>query len=315
MTDLLYNVLVNAQTYGGFTMNAVKEYAFAKINLFLEVVGKRADGFHDLNTVMHSVTLADEITVAYAPSRTVSVRLESEGNKRLPHDGRNLSYRAAELFMERSCKTGDIHIRLNKRIPVAAGLGGGSSDAAATLRALNRIFDGCFTERALLALAAELGSDIPFCLVGGTALCRGRGEEITKLSDPRAVDFVVAITDDRVSTPAAFGVLDGVFSDFDGKTPLLGAPYFDRLTAGLSGGEVAIDGLYNNFEVAILPTCHSTALLKAKMLELGARGALMSGSGPSVFGIFATAKDAESAARALVSEGITAFAVSSARKP
>lgn len=296
-------------------MTAVKEYAFAKINLFLEVVGKRADGFHELNTVMHSVTLADEITVAYAPSRTVSVRLEIEGNKRLPHDGRNLSYRAAELFMERSCKSGDIHIRLNKRIPVAAGLGGGSSDAAATLRALNRIFDGCFSERALLAMAAELGSDVPYCLVGGTALCRGRGEEITKLHDPHSVEFVVAITDDRVSTPVAFGILDGVYTDFDGRTPLLGAPYFDRLTAALANGEVAADGLYNNFETAILPTCHSTAALKEKMLGLGALGALMSGSGPSVFGIFTTAKDAESAARALVSEGITAFAVSSARKP
>ena len=296
-------------------MTAVKEYAFAKINLFLEVVGKRADGFHDLNTIMHSVTLADEITVSYAPSRTVSVRLEIEGNKRLPHDGRNLSYRAAELFMERSCKTGDIHIRLNKKIPVAAGLGGGSSDAAATLRALNRIFDGCFSERALLAMAAELGSDVPFCLVGGTALCRGRGEEITKLSDPRAIDFVVAITDDRVSTPVAFGILDGAFSNFDGNTPLLGAPYLNRLTNGLSLGAVVVDGLYNNFEVAILPACQSTAALKTKMLELGALGALMSGSGPSVFGVFATAVEAECAAKALGELGITAFAVSSARKP
>lgn len=296
-------------------MTAVKEYAFAKINLFLEVVGKRADGFHELNTVMHSVTLADEITVSYAPSRVAAVHLEVEGNRRLPHDSRNLAVRAAELFMTRSFKTGDIYIKLMKRIPVAAGMAGGSSDAAATLRALNRIFDGCFTERALIAMAAELGSDVPYCLVGGTALCRGRGELITKLPDPEPINFVVAITEDRVSTPAAFGELDRVYADFDGSVPLIGAPRLERLHGGLSRGEIDIAGLYNNFEAAILPACTSTDRLKARMLELGARGALMSGSGPSVFGVFDTSTEAEQAATMLVREGITAYAVTSARRP
>ena len=295
-------------------MTSVKERAFAKINLFLEVTGKLENGFHELKTVMHSVTLFDDVTVSYSPSRSTEVHIEIEGNKRLPHDARNLAVRAAELFMERSCKQGIIYIKMVKRIPIAAGLAGGSSDAAATLRAMNRIFDGCFTERMLLSMAAELGSDVPYCLVGGTALCRGRGEIITKLPDPKPENFVIAIASERVSTPSAFAELDRAYSDFDGTKPLLGSPYFSRLDAGISDGVIASDGLYNNFEEVILPGCPGAARIKERMLALGAVGALMSGSGPSVYGIFESREAAESSAKALSGEGVEAFAVCSARR-
>ena len=201
-------------------MRSVKERAFAKINLYLEVIGKRDDGFHDIRTVMHSVTLCDDVTVSLVPTRMTEVRIDIEGNPRLPKDSRNLAVKAAELFLERSGRQGTVHIRMNKRIPVAAGLAGGSSDAAAVLRAMNRLFDGCYTERALSGLAAELGSDVPFCLIGGTALCEGRGEIITKLPDASPSSFVIAVSDERVSTPYAYATLDAAYSDFDGSIPL-----------------------------------------------------------------------------------------------
>jgi 4-diphosphocytidyl-2-C-methyl-D-erythritol kinase len=159
----------------GDNMNAAKEKAYAKINLYLDCLGIRDDGFHEIKTVMHSVTLADTVTVVVLSRDKRNIRLQLVGNRYLPTDSKNLAYSAAALFMERAAIDADILIKLEKHIPVSAGLAGGSTDAAATLRALNRLFGKRFSDKALLAMAAELGSDVPYCLVGGTALLRQRG--------------------------------------------------------------------------------------------------------------------------------------------
>ena len=287
-------------------MRAVKEKAYAKINLHLECVSRRADGYHDIKSVMHSLSLADEVTVILNGTDKTAIRVQLSGNLRLPTDKKNLVYAAADLFLSRLCISADITVRLDKHIPVAAGLGGGSSDAAATLRALNRLFGRPCTERALLFMAAELGSDVPYCLLGGTALCEGRGERITRLSAHRTHHAVIAISDEHVSTPAAYAALDEAYSNFDGSVEHGGQNELADLCAYLSGGPMP-EKLYNVFESVVLEKCPGAAHIRARLVELGARLALMSGSGPSVFGIFDTEKDALAASEALRAEGMRAY--------
>ena len=149
-------------------MKAQKEFANAKINLYLDVISRREDGFHDIKTVMHSVSLADEVTVIYRPSQTTNIKMSVIGNRFLPTDGKNLAVRAAALYLDMAKKTADIEIILKKKSPVAAGLAGGSSDAAATLRAMNKLFDKMFTERALYKMAEIFPNCyvIDFCKYG-----------------------------------------------------------------------------------------------------------------------------------------------------
>ena len=288
-------------------MNAVKEKAYAKINLYLDCIGKREDGFHDIRTVMHSVSLFDELTVARLGGNKSSIRLELDGNRRLPADSRNLAYAAAELFLKNAGIREDVLIRLDKHIPVAAGLAGGSSDAAATLRALNKLYGKCFTERALIGMAAQLGSDVPYCLIGGTALCEGRGERMTRVYSSVTLHTVIAVDNEHVSTPWAYSALDERFADFDGSVPRGEGDYFASLGTFLDGGEFPPDGLYNVFESVVLDACPGALEIKKRLSDLGAMTALMSGSGPSVFGIFADAESALAARDALIVEGKRAY--------
>ena len=270
----------------------VYEKAYAKINLHLNVTAKRQDGFHDIETVMQTVSLCDELAVSLSPSDRAEAHLSVCGAD-LPTDRGNIALRAAELYLARSGKVGRVDISLVKRIPVAAGLAGGSADAAATLRALNRLFNSYFSESELLALAAELGSDVPFCLLCGRAVCRGRGEQIEPIASPTDLHFVIAVADgEQVSTPAAYRALDDMYSDFDGSVK--------HETPDLTK-------LYNIFENAVLPTCSKAEMLKERMIKLGATASLMSGSGPSIFGIFDSEFSAKAAAEAISKEGARAY--------
>ncbi len=292
-------------------MIAVKEKAYAKINLFLDVVSKREDGFHEIKTVMHTVSLCDEVTLFYTPSDKTNIRVSVDGNKFLPQDSRNLAYRAAQLYLDKCALTASVDIKLKKRIPVAAGLAGGSSDAAAVLRAMNRSNRRLLTDKALSELSAELGSDVPYCLMGKTALCEGRGEKMTRLPDVYLGYAVIAIADEFVSTPKAYAALDGVFSDFDGTVKTGGNEKFPILKSAINEGKIDIKGLFNVFERAVLSDCPKATEIKAELLSLGAKAALMSGSGPSVFGIFDTLSKAELAKEALLNKGFGAFVVHS----
>lgn len=288
-------------------MISIKEYAYAKINLYLDVLSKREDGFHDIKTVMHTVSLADEVTVTVRPSSKPSVRLTVVGYSKLPTDSRNLAVKAAELFLQTTLICAEVNIRLLKRIPVSAGLAGGSTDAAAVLRALNKAFRRPLAEKRLLAISAELGSDVPYCLLGGTALCAGRGERIERLHENLRLNIVVAVADEHVSTPMAYAELDRIYSDFKVDRHDDSASCHDAILASVKTGALPENKLFNIFENVILPICFGAESIKKKMIELGATHSLMSGSGPSVFGIFRDKVSAESARDALIKSGIRAY--------
>ncbi len=290
-------------------MTVAKELAYAKINLYLDVLSKREDGFHNIKTIMHSVSLADEITVLLTPSRMLNVTLSVDGAQHLPNDGRNLACRAAVLFFEKLGKAADVKIKLVKRIPIAAGLAGGSSDAAAVLRALNKIYKKPFTLKSLAKMSSELGSDVPYCVLGKTAFCEGRGEIMIPIKTQISLNAVIVSTDEYVSTPEAYKTLDNIYSDFDGSVSTYGDKYFENIIAALEGTGKIYNGMFNVFEKAILPKCKKAEALKAELLSLGADFSMMSGSGPSVFGVFKTQKMAQNAEQKLKAQGVKAWFV------
>lgn len=277
----------------------ITRHAYAKINLYLDILSRREDGFHDLLTVMHSLSLHDDVSVEVFPARESVISLRVYG-ARLPTDEKNLAYRAAEAFLTKIGATARVHINIRKKLPIAAGLAGGSSDAAATLRAIAELFGNPLSEEEMLSLGASLGSDVPYCMVGGTQVCRSRGEDMQPLACATPLYAVIAIArGERVSTPRAFSDADAYYRNFDGSVPH-GAD-FATLCRALDEGSLhtASHALYNAFEPVVLPACPGAKALIARMKELGAYAAHMSGSGPSVFGLFETKEKALVAARAI----------------
>ncbi len=283
-----------------------KEKAYAKINLFLDVVGRRDDRFHDIKTVMHTISLCDDIEVEAIESADSSYILDIIDSPAQLSSTDNLILVAARRYAECAGISAHVSIKLNKRIPIAAGLAGGSSDAAAVLRAMNRIFENRLSKDELLSVASEIGSDVPYCLVGGTALCEGRGEIIKPLYISRKMHFAVAVSNETVSTPMAYSALDRLYSNFDGSVPAKSKDSLDRLLRFLNGASFP-ENLYNVFEQAVLPSCSGAAMIKEKMLEYNALAALMSGSGPSVFGIFENKESAERCVKLLSECEIRAY--------
>jgi 4-diphosphocytidyl-2-C-methyl-D-erythritol kinase len=288
-------------------MKVVKEKAYAKINLYLDVLAKREDGFHDIKTVMHSISLCDNVTVSQIDSRTINVKMGVFGCHFLPVDERNLCVRAARLFLERAGINASVHIYLEKNIPVSAGLAGGSTDAAAVLRALNRLNGRIFTDKMLMSLAADLGSDVPYCILGKTALCEGRGEIITRLRDLQGLHVVIAIANERVSTQVAYKALDEAYSDFVSSNTTGGEQKFGRLISAINNDEFYGDGVFNAFEYVILPMCNGASMIKSFLEKQAPLATLMSGSGPSVYAIFNSEHSARQSVELLKAQGITAF--------
>ena len=268
------------------------EKAYAKINYCLNVSKKRPNGYHDLVTVMQTVSLFDVVTLTPRADGTLCLVTDMGGDPE-----QNLALRAARAYFA-GASTNGYTIALEKHIPAAAGLGGGSADAAAVLRALNKI-EKRYTPAALAAVALSLGADVPFCLVGGTCLCRGVGEIMTPLENRTAPVFVIAAAGEGVSTPAAFAALDAAR---DGQTSEKPAP--SVLLSALEQGDLAglCRGLDNDFEPVVLPLRPAAAALKQTLLEAGACAAMMSGSGPAVFGVFENAAAAETAAERITAQ-------------
>jgi len=277
------------------------EVAYAKLNLYLDVVGKRPDGFHDLKSVMHTVTLADTVTVNAKLADYSCITVEMIDSD-IPGDERNLAYLAAEAFLEETGISAAVTVRVEKRIPDRAGLGGGSADCAATLRALNALFAYPLSKEALLSLGARLGSDVPFCILGGTRLCEGRGEKMTAYP-MEDMHFVIAVPEDeRVETPKAYALLDGAFDGYKNDDGALHEMLFSFFE------EDGLDGIYNAFEGVILPMSPQAAALRSRFISLGARAAMMTGSGTAVFGVF----DSEESARYAAEDIEGAFVCESA---
>ncbi len=277
--------------------------AFAKVNLFLDVVGKRNDGFHNVRSVMHTVSLSDELDLTVSPSDVTNISFSA--NVASIDNRDNLVFLAIEKYLAKGGIVASVEAKLQKKIPIGGGLGGGSADAAAALRFLNARFS-CFSDEEMLSLAAELGSDVPFLYLGGTAFCEGRGERMRPIEGDVNLNFVIAIGNERISTPWAYKELDGIFSDFDGSVESDNLDEFPKIDLGGKGSFDTIP-LYNVFEKVVSDGFGGVFELKNRLTSLGARYALMSGSGPAVFGIFDDAEAAKKAEFELKKDGILAF--------
>ena len=248
--------------------------ASAKVNLALEVLGKRPDGYHEIATVMQAVDLFDRLMFETAP--TISLEADDPA---LPRGEENLVVRAAMLLQQASGARAGVKIRLRKRIPVAAGLGGGSSDAAATLWALNRLWRLRWTSARLADLAMRLGMDVPFFLAGGPALATGRGERIKRL--PAIGGYALVLVNPRVSLSTR-EVYERVPAGWQAEPSGT-----RRLVEALKTRNVArvAAAVTNNLEAFVIRTLPAVGRMKAALLAAGALGAAMSGSGPTVFGL------------------------------
>jgi 4-diphosphocytidyl-2-C-methyl-D-erythritol kinase len=281
--------------------------ARAKINLYLDILSRRENGYHNIQSIMQTVDLCDTVTLTRrAPGEGIHIETDAEG---LPNDRRNLAWRAAEQFSVLLGAVPDVSIRIEKRIPMAAGLGGGSADAAAVLRGLNRLYRTDVPTSELCELGSRLGADIPFCIVGGAMVAEGIGEILTPCHGLSERFFVtVACGGEGVSTPEAYGALDSMYGNF-AKPRAVGA-HFAPLHAALATDDLQKIGthMFNIFEQAVLPTHSVAPRLLTAMRESGSVAAMMSGSGPSVFGLFAEEAMARTAAERIGNDlGIRAF--------
>jgi len=257
----------------------VSREAHAKINLFLSVGDRRPDGFHDILSVMHAVSLSDTVTLDIVRSSDPAISLVTDGD--VPDGPSNLAWRACEAFLRKTGIDGyRIAIRLEKRIPVAGGLAGGSTDAAAALVLLNGFFGDVLPLPELLNLGGSIGSDVPFCILGGTVLARGRGEKLTPVSISEKYHFLIANGGAPVPTAEAYRALDAAA---DGKSAADLFP--DPLIRALKDGAPIDEYLFNSFEEVILPS-HPEASRAHELIRASGGTPLLSGSGPSVFGVF-----------------------------
>ena len=272
-------------------MTTLYEGAFAKINLTLDVLGKRPDGYHDLTMVMQSVSLADTVTLSETeePEFTLSTNLGF-----LPGTDKNIAAVAARVFAERTGVSLDgLHIHLDKRIPVCAGTAGGSSDGAAVLRALNHWFYTGLPLPSLAQMGEAVGSDVPYCVLGCTALAQGRGDVLKRLPPLPDCHIVLCKPNFSISTPELFRKIDEVKLRYHPDT----AGVIHALEQGDLAG--VSRRMFNVFE-QVLPVSRRAEVeeIKNSLLSAGALGACMSGTGPTVFGIF----EDEGAAQAICDE-------------
>jgi 4-diphosphocytidyl-2-C-methyl-D-erythritol kinase len=255
----------------------------AKVNLFLRVLGKREDGYHEVENVMQTVTLFDELRIR---KQTVGVKLTCSDSELGEHPEDNLAFQAAELFLDSGYGSNGVHLELWKKIPIAAGLGGGSSDGACCLLALNELFGSDLSAETLRCLAAKLGSDAPFFIEGGTALCTGRGEIIQPLRGSPRFTAILVTPDRHLRASEVYESLGP--SDFAG-------PEADVMLRAMEEGnlERVCSALFNGLEGAVLRKAPELAPLKRSLEEGGSMGTVVSGSGPTIVGIFAYKENAE----------------------
>ncbi len=279
--------------------------AFAKLNLGLRVLDRRGDGFHNVRTVLQAIDLSDELAVSLRGGAGPAVTLECDREDLATE--RNLAWIAADRLLRRAGVASAAHVRLRKRIPSGAGLGGGSSDAAAVLRALAGLLPAPPCREALHEIAAGIGSDVPYFLTGGTALAKGRGTEITALPDLPATAVAIALPAIEVSTAEAYRALaerrvTRLTQSDDADT--MGLYGSDRRVSGESAIQGVPERMVNDFEDVVFQQFPALAGIKRGLLANGARHALMSGSGSAVFGLFDSPEGAAKAACRLGANGL-----------
>ncbi len=281
-------------------MAAVIKKAYAKINLHLDVTGIMPNGFHSVNNVMQSVSLCDTVTLLPNDSGecTVSCNLQS-----VPTGDKNIAVRALKAFCEHTNKAVSADIHIEKHIPMAAGLAGGSSDAAATLLAVNELCGNLLSLDELCRVGAALGSDIPFCIRCGCAYATGKGDLLSDFPVMPDCTLVIACGGEGVSTPMAYRMLDDIHGGFANYTP----NPIDAIRSAAERGDIyaLADSMFNIFEEPILSVRPVARQIKNIMESSGALRAMMSGSGPSVFGIFEDMQAAVTACEKIREIGVT----------
>lgn len=256
-------------------MDEIKVLARGKVNLTLDVLGRYPDGYHQVEMVMQSVDLADEVTLTRTKDEIV---LTSE-HPEVPLGPENIAYRAAELLKTKYQVAAGVHIHIHKQIPVAGGMAGGSTNGAAVLIGLNQLWNLNLSQQELLREGFRLGADVPFCIMGGTAIARGKGEALEELPPPPELWLVLVKPSFGVSTAQVYGQLDlqnlGARPDTSAMVEALATNNLTEISANL----------VNVLESATLKLYPQVALIKQQMREAGALQTLMSGSGPTVFGL------------------------------
>lgn len=258
-------------------MVTLYEGAFAKVNLTLDVLGKRPDGYHDVKSVMQSISIRDDIEIDLDTGRDWEIICSQEG---IPCDERNLAWKAAKVFFDAAkIDPNGITIRITKRIPAQAGLGGGSADAGAVLRALNKHYANPFSILALAELGGSVGSDVPFCTLCGTAMAEGRGERLRKLPDMPDCIFVVVKPEFSASTPELYRKLD--------ENEIAKHPDHQAMESALLAGDLLkiAQNVYNVFDPVVTQDHLELNYIKSIFNSYGAIGYQMTGSGSAVFGI------------------------------
>ena len=267
-------------------MNSIVVKAYAKINIGLDVLKKREDGYHEVSMIMQSLDLHDLITITKTATEGISIKTNLAY---IPNDRGNLVYKAASLFFNKLGLKEGLHIQLEKRIPVAAGLAGGSSDAAATLKGLNELYQSGLSTKELMELGVKIGADVPYCIMLGTALSEGIGEKLTPLPPMPKCTILLVKPDISVSTKYVYENLNLKDSISHPNIPAM-------LQALKDNDLISLTNYMDNILQTVTVKNHPIITdIKKKMLELGAITSLMSGSGPTVFGIF---KDQEAARNA-----------------
>jgi 4-diphosphocytidyl-2-C-methyl-D-erythritol kinase len=258
-------------------MTTLYEGAFAKLNLTLDVLGKRPDGYHDLKSVMQTISVRDDIEIDVGTGEPWRLLCDKEG---IPTDETNLAWKAAKVFFDAVKKDPEgLEIRIVKRIPSGAGLGGGSADAAAVLRALNRHYGHPFSVGALAELGAQVGSDVPFCTLCGTAMVEGRGEKLRKLPDMPDCVFVVCKPEFSISTPELYRKID--------EKEVAKRPDNRAMESAILAGDLGkvAENLCNVFDPIVTEEHLELNYIKSIFNSYGAAGYQMTGSGSAVFAI------------------------------
>ncbi len=269
----------------------VETRAYAKLNLTLDVLGQMPGGYHELRMVMQSISLCDEVSVELTEDGQVGVKSNFSF---LPGDGRNIAVKAARAFFQAAGMEGaGARIQLHKRIPVGAGLGGGSADAAAVLRGLNAMTGAGFTTERLMELGETLGSDVPYCVLGGTRLAGGWGERLEPLPPLPDCGVVICKPAFSIRTPELFARIDSRNSRIHPDT--------EGMIAALEEGDLGgiAHRLFNVFEDVLPQRFDEIGVLKRMLLDAGALGAAMTGTGSAVFGLFPDLTTAEAAGKTL----------------
>lgn len=258
-------------------MTTLYEGAFAKLNLTLDVLGKREDGYHDMKSVMQTISIRDDVEIDIGTGKPWTLECS---NPEIPTDSTNLAWKAAQVYCDAMKKDPDgIAIRITKRIPSGAGLGGGSADAAAVLRALNRHYGDPLSVLALAELGAQVGSDVPFCVLCGTAMVEGRGEKLRKLPNLPECVFVVCKPEFSVSTPELYRKIDTV--------AIPRHPDNNAMESAILAGDLnqIAEQVYNVFDPIVVAEHLEMNYIKSIFNTYGGMGIQMTGSGSAIFGI------------------------------